>query len=99
MKQEIYIGNLDFRLTEAEVLEMIEAHGSVCSIRAAGKGKGGEISKGIMFAEMATPADADMVVLNLNGQPDPHYGRTLRIQLAAGKARTKKKVANIKRPR
>lgn len=93
MKQEIYIGNLDFRLTEAEVLEMVEAHGVVCSIRAPGKGKGVEPPKGVMFVTLETHADADMVVLNLNGQPDPHYGRILRVQLAVGVDRTKKKVA------
>lgn len=76
---KLFVGNLPFRTTEDELMQLFSEHGEVVSVkiimdRATGR------SKGIAFVEFATEEDAKKALEALNGfEMD---GRGLRIDLA-----------------
>jgi len=81
MVKSIYVGNLPYRSTEAELRELFEPHGTVHSVkiitdRATGR------SKGFGFVEM-DEEQADSAIQALNGTL--MEGRPLRINEARGK--------------
>lgn len=79
-EKKIYIGNLEFGLTEEELKSAIEAKGvAVQEVRIV-KDKFSGRSKGFGFAEFETPELAQAAIDALNGQE--LNGRTLRVNKA-----------------
>ncbi|KHD07560.1 RNA-binding protein [Candidatus Thiomargarita nelsonii] len=61
----IYVGNLPYSLTEAEVTEMFTAHGEVSQVNLISDKYTGQ-SKGFAFVEMPRQADAEEAIKVLN---------------------------------
>ena len=79
-EKKIYIGNLEFDLTEEELKSTIESKGiAVQEVRII-KDKYSGKSKGFGFAEFETPELAQQAIDALNGQEI--NGRTLRVNKA-----------------
>jgi len=79
-EKKIYIGNLEFGLTEEELKSLIESKGiAVLEVRIV-KDKFSGRSKGFGFAEFETPELAQAAIDALNGQEV--NGRTLRVNKA-----------------
>lgn len=76
---KLYVGNLGYNTTEANVKTAFEAHGEVTSVNLITDRDTGR-SKGFGFVEMATDAEAEAAKSALNGtQLD---GRALKIDVA-----------------
>ena len=78
--KKVFIGNLDFSATEAELKSLLSGFGTVASIKLRQK-------KGCAFFEMENSEDAARVVQQLNGTK--HRGREIRLSfyMKARKAR------------
>lgn len=63
----LYVGNLSWNTTDAELAEFLGACAPVISARIITEGPGGR-SRGYGFAEVADE-DAEKVIRGLNGQP------------------------------
>jgi RNA recognition motif-containing protein len=79
MGKKLYVGNLSYDTTSADLKSMFAAHGSVISAdvimdRDAGR------SKGFGFVEMSTEAEAQAAISALNGQDQ--NGRALTVNEA-----------------
>jgi|SRR4029078_1016459 RNA recognition motif-containing protein len=66
MAKKIYVGNLSFQTTEAELTSMFEQHGSVESARIITDRDTGR-SKGFGFVEMSDDEAAEKAIAQLNG--------------------------------
>ena len=82
MSKKLYVGNLSYNMTSAQLETMFAAHGQVNSAevitdRATGR------SKGFGFVEMASGGEADAAIAALNGQQND--GRTLTVNEAKPK--------------
>lgn len=64
---KLLIRNLARTTTEAELLEMFQAHGTVQSCNLVMDSKTG-VSKGFGFVEMPKPGEAKVAMKNLNGK-------------------------------
>ena len=64
--KRIYVGNLAFSATEAELRGMFEAHGPVESISIITEPDTGR-SRGFAFVEMPNDGDAEKAITSLNG--------------------------------
>lgn len=79
MSKKLYVGNLSYDVTEAQLEEMFSQHGTVetCTvIMDPGTGR----SKGFGFVEMASAEDAVNATRELNGKQLD--GRTLKVNEA-----------------
>ena len=79
MGKRLYVGNLGYAVTSADLEQLFAPHGAVqsaqvCEDREAGR------SKGFGFVEMATDEDATKAITALNGQD--HNGRALTVNEA-----------------
>lgn len=74
----IYVGNLPFSATEADVRSMFEAHGAVQSVKLVNDRETGR-PRGFGFVEMPRP-DAQRAIQTLNGKD--MGGRPLRVNEA-----------------
>ena len=79
MGKRLYVGNLGYNVTSADLQQLFAAHGAVesaqvCEDREAGR------SKGFGFVEMCTEGDASVAITALNGQD--HQGRPLTVNEA-----------------
>jgi RNA recognition motif-containing protein len=63
----LYVGNLTYETTDANLQEMFEAHGPVLSAQIIMDRDTGR-SKGFGFVEMNNGAEADAAIAALNGQ-------------------------------
>jgi len=79
MGKRLYVGNLSFNATDAELQELFGAHGEVVSAQVIMDRETGR-SKGFAFIEMATDAAAQAAIDALNGQQ--HGGRKLTVNEA-----------------
>jgi RNA recognition motif-containing protein len=75
----IYVGNLGWQTTEAEVRQAFEAYGAVSSVAIITDKNTGE-SRGFGFVEMASQNEAQAAILGLNGTE--LGGRTLTVNEA-----------------
>lgn len=64
--KRIYVGNLAFNATEAELRGMFEAHGPVESVSIITEPETGR-SRGFAFVEMPADGDAEKAISALNG--------------------------------
>jgi RNA recognition motif-containing protein len=84
---KLYIGNLPFSTTEAEVREMLEQHGTLQSFNWITDRDTGR-PRGFCFAEMNN-ADADAAIKALNGKD--LGGRNLKVNEARARNDRRKK--------
>ncbi len=78
MSKKLYVGNLSWSTTEAELKDLFEQHGTVTSVSVITDRETGR-SRGFAFVEM-DPADADTAMQALDGQE--LGGRSLRVNEA-----------------
>lgn len=74
----MYVGNLSFNVTEAQVRELFEPFGEIESLAMINDRDTGRF-RGFCFIEMAN-ADADAAIQSLDGQE--HMGRNMRVNEA-----------------
>jgi len=67
MSKKIYVGNLSFQTTEADLTSMFEQHGTVESARIITDRDTGR-SKGFGFVEMSDDDAANQAITQLNGR-------------------------------
>ena len=79
----IYIGNLNYRVREDDLRQVMEAYGAVDSVKIIKDRETGK-SKGFAFVEMADDAAATKAIEELNGAELD--GRTLVVKEARPKA-------------
>ena len=83
MSKKLYIGNLSYDVTSADLEAMLGAHGSVLSAEVITDRSTGQ-SKGFGFVEMDSGSEADAAIAALNGQQ--YNGRTLTVNEAKPRA-------------
>ena len=76
---DIYVGNLNYQTTEAELREAFEAYGQLSEVRLITDRYSGR-SKGFAFVEMPERNEAEAALQGLNGKP--LQGRTLTVNEA-----------------
>ncbi len=79
MSKKLYVGNLPFSATEADLRELFEAHGSVESINVITDRETGR-PRGFAFVEMNDAAAASKAMQALDGRD--HGGRNLKVNEA-----------------
>jgi RNA recognition motif-containing protein len=77
--KKLYVGNLSYRVTSAELQQMFGAFGSVQSAQVIEDRESGR-SKGFGFVEMGSDDEAQAAIQGLNGQD--HQGRPLTVNEA-----------------
>jgi len=83
----IYVGNLSFKVSDQELMEVFEQFGDVTSYKVIKDRETGR-SKGFGFVEMENDSEAQAAINKLDGTEI--NGRTVKVN----KARPKEKVAN-----
>lgn len=79
MTKKLYVGNLPFRTTDADLSQMFASYGEVVSARVITDRETGR-SRGFGFVEMSDGGAADEAIRALDGQD--YGGRTLRVNEA-----------------
>jgi hypothetical protein len=74
--KKLYVGNLGYDVTEADLTELFRQHGLVVG-SAVGRDKSTGQSKGFGFVEIATDAEAQAAIASLNGQKDSRQPLTV----------------------
>lgn len=82
MSKKLYVGNLSYETTDADLRDMFEQHGSVSSAQVIMDRDTGR-SKGFGFVEMGENQNADTAITALNGQSSG--GRQLTVNEARPK--------------
>ena len=83
--KKLFVGNLSFNLTEAELEELFAQSGKVTSVAIPTDRDSGR-KRGFAFVEMDTEAEAEAAIHNLNGREVD--GRHLAVSSAKPKVRT-----------
>ena len=84
MSKKLYVGNLPFSSTDADLREIFERHGTVESVNVITDRETGR-SRGFGFVEMADASAADEAIRALDGSE--MGGRPLRVNEAQDKRR------------
>jgi RNA recognition motif-containing protein len=79
MGRKLYVGNLAYSVTSAELQQIFEAHGTVASAQVIEDRDSGR-SKGFGFVEMGSDEEARNAISALNGAQ--HGGRALTVNEA-----------------
>lgn len=79
MSTKLYVGNLPYQTTEADLQTLFEAAGQVASINVMRDRSTGQ-ARGFAFVEMSTPEEATAAVSQLDQQQ--YGGRNLTVNLA-----------------
>jgi cold-inducible RNA-binding protein len=79
---KVYVGNLSYETTEAELRELFSAHGTVESVNLITEGGSGR-SKGFGFVEFRDDKEANAAIAALNGTEV--RGRTINVNQARPK--------------
>ena len=82
MGKKLYVGNLTYGVTDGDLQQLFEAHGTVTSAQVIMDRDTGR-SKGFGFVEMGSDAEAQAAVAALNGAD--HGGRPLTVNEARPK--------------
>jgi RNA recognition motif-containing protein len=85
MGKKLYVGNLSYSVTGADLEQLFGAHGQVESAQVITDRETGR-SKGFGFVEMSSSEEAQAAINALNGQQ--HEGRALTVNEAKPKATT-----------
>lgn len=81
---DIYVGNLSYDTSDADLQELFEKHGKVASARVITDRSSGR-SKGFGFVEMPDASEAEKAIESTNGVE--FMGRTLRVNESQPKPR------------
>jgi len=79
MGSKLYVGNLSYEVTAADLEQLFASHGSVTSTDIINDRDTGR-SKGFGFVQMDSDANAQKAIDALNGQE--HFGRALTVNVA-----------------
>ena len=79
----IYVGNLNYRVKEADLQQVMEEYGEVTSVKVIMDRETGR-SKGFAFIEMSDDAAATKAITELNGAE--YFGRTMVVKEARQRA-------------
>jgi len=79
LAKKLYVGNLPFSTTEADLRDLFEEHGELVSVAVINDRETGR-SRGFGFVEFADAGAADAAVEALNGRD--YGGRSLRVNEA-----------------
>jgi RNA recognition motif-containing protein len=79
MRMNIYVGNMSFDVTEADLQAAFEAFGAVESVHIIKDQYSGQ-PKGFGFVEMPSTSEAQAAIAGLNGKD--FMGRTLNVNVA-----------------
>ena len=82
MGKKLYVGNLSYNVTDADLQQLCAPHGNVTSAQVIQDRETGR-SKGFGFVEMSTDAEAQAAIAALNGQEND--GRALTVNEAKPK--------------
>jgi RNA recognition motif-containing protein len=82
MGTKVYVGNLGYSVTDADLQQMFAPHGSVASAQVIMDRDSGT-SKGFGFVEMGSGDEAQAAIAALNG--NQHDGRALKVNEAKPK--------------
>ena len=85
MSKKLYVGNLSFEVSDADLRQLFEQHGSVTSSQIIIDRDTGR-SKGFGFVEMASDQEAQAAITALNGQSS--NGRPMTVNEARPKTST-----------
>lgn len=83
MGNKLYVGNLGYSTTDADLQQLFGAYGTVQSAQVINDRDTGR-SKGFGFVEMNSSAEAEAAIAALNGKE--HDGRALKVNEAKPKA-------------
>jgi RNA recognition motif-containing protein len=83
LSNKLYVGNLSFQTTEAELRQLFEQHGSVSSVSVITDRETGR-PRGFAFVEMGDAGSAATAVSKLDGRE--FGGRALRVNEATGRS-------------
>jgi RNA recognition motif-containing protein len=83
MGKKLYVGNLGYDVSSADLEQMFSAHGTVDGAQVIEDRSTGQ-SKGFGFVEMASDTEAQAAITALNGQD--HGGRALTVNEARPRA-------------
>ena len=87
MNKKLYVGNLNYDVTDSDLTKMFEPHGTVESAQVIMDRDTGR-SKGFGFVEMPSNSDADRAIKALNGKEID--GRNIKVNPADSGARRQK---------
>lgn len=79
MNKKIYVGGLAYSVTDTQLRDLFESHGTVESANVI-TDKYTDRSRGFGFVEMGTQDEAEKAVQSLNGVQ--HEGRTLTVNMS-----------------
>jgi RNA recognition motif-containing protein len=82
MGRKLYVGNLSYNVTDADLQQLLSQHGTVQSAQVIQDRDTGR-SKGFGFVEMGSDEEAQAAIAALNGQE--HDGRALTVNEAKPK--------------
>jgi RNA recognition motif-containing protein len=82
MANKLYVGNIDYAMTDSDLQQLLESHGTVTSAQVIRDRNSGR-SKGFGFVEMSSDHEAQAAIAALNGQES--RGRTLTVSEARPK--------------
>jgi RNA recognition motif-containing protein len=82
MGKKLYVGNLSFNVSDADLQQLFSAHGDILSAQVIMDRSTGQ-SKGFGFVEMASDAAAQAAIAALDGKE--HDGRALKVNEAKPK--------------
>ena len=85
MNSKLYVGNLSFKTTEADLEELFSPHGKVLSSKIITDRDTGR-SKGFAFVEMESDDDAQTAIENLDGKD--FMTRALKVNVAKPRPQT-----------
>ena len=82
MAKKLYVGNLGYDVTDADLQQLFSPHGSILSAQVIMDRDTGR-SKGFGFIEMGSDKECDAAIAALNGKD--HGGRALKVNEAKPK--------------
>ena len=85
MSKKLYVGNLGYNVTSADLQQLFAPHGSVQSAQVVEDREAGR-SKGFGFVEMSSAEEADKAIAALNGKMNGERALTVN-EAAAGRRR------------
>ncbi|MBP7861042.1 RNA-binding protein [bacterium] len=85
MNNKLFVGNLAYQTSDAELQELFAEHGAVNSVQVAKDRETGR-SRGFAFVEMGTQSEAEAAIKALNGREV--RGRQISVVVSQPKPRT-----------
>ena len=84
MGKKIYVGNLSYNTSEADLRQMFQVYGEIASVKVITDRDSGR-SKGFGFVEMSSDGEAQAAIAGMNGRDVD--GRQLKVNEAMDKPR------------